>query len=161
MSQKTNLNVSPYYDDFDANQNFYRVLFKPGFPVQSRELTSLQSILQNQIESFGDHVFKDGSVVIPGNVTYNDSYYAVKINPTHVGLSVGLYLNNLIGKKIKGQTSQITAVIQNVLTNVESESNDYTLYVKYITSDANFRPGQFLNGETLILQENQVLTLYL
>ena len=154
MSQKTNLNVSPYYDDFDANQNFYRVLFKPGFPVQSRELTSLQSILQNQIESFGDHVFKDGSVVIPGNVTYNDSYYAVKINPTHVGLSVGLYLNNLIGKKIKGQTSQITAVIQNVLTNVESESNDYTLYVKYITSDANFRPGQLLDGETLILQEN-------
>ena len=140
MSQKTNLNVSPYYDDFDANQNFYRVLFKPGFPVQSRELTTLQSILQNQVESFGNHVFKDGSVVIPGNVTYNESYHAVKINSTHVGLSVGLYLNNLIGKKIKGQTSQITAVIQNVLTNVESESNDYTLYVKYITSDANFTP---------------------
>ena len=35
MSQKTNLNVSPYYDDFDPNSNFYRVLFKPGFPVQS------------------------------------------------------------------------------------------------------------------------------
>ena len=154
MSQKTNLNVSPYYDDFDANQNFYRVLFKPGFPVQSRELTTLQSILQNQVESFGNHVFKDGSVVIPGNVTYNESYHAVKINSTHVGLSVGLYLKNLIGKKIKGQTSQITAIVQNVLTNVESESNDYTLYVKYITSDANFRPGQFLNGETLILQEN-------
>ena len=60
MSQKTNLNVSPYYDDFDANQNFYRVLFRPGFPVQSRELTTLQSILQNQIESFGNNIFKDG-----------------------------------------------------------------------------------------------------
>ena len=71
MSQKTNLNVSPYYDDFDANQNFYRVLFRPGFPVQSRELTTLQSILQNQIESFGNNIFKDGSVVIPGNITYN------------------------------------------------------------------------------------------
>ena len=60
MSQKTNLNVSPYYDDFDPNDNFYRVLFKPGFPVQSRELTSLQSILQNQVKSFGNHIFKDG-----------------------------------------------------------------------------------------------------
>ena len=58
MSQKTNLNVSPYYDDFDPNDNFYRVLFKPGFPVQSRELTSLQSILQNQVKSFGNHIFK-------------------------------------------------------------------------------------------------------
>ena len=61
MSQKTNLNVSPYYDDFDKANNFYRVLFKPGFPVQARELTGLQSILQNQIESFGSHMFKEGS----------------------------------------------------------------------------------------------------
>ena len=30
MSQKTDLNISPYFDDFDANKNFYKVLFKPG-----------------------------------------------------------------------------------------------------------------------------------
>ena len=23
MTQKTNLNISPYFDDFDANKNFY------------------------------------------------------------------------------------------------------------------------------------------
>ncbi len=154
MSQKTNLNVSPYYDDFDANQNFYRVLFRPGFPVQSRELTTVQSILQNQIESLGNNIFKDGSVVIPGNVTYNSLYYAVKLNPTHVGLSVGLYLNELIGKKIKGQTSQLTAVVQNVITDVESTTDDYTIYVKYITSDNNFKINQFTDGESLLLQEN-------
>ena len=124
MSQKTNLNVSPNYDDFDANKNFYRVLFKPGFPVQSRELTTLQSILQNQISSFGSHIFKDGSVVLPGSISYNPQYYAVKINPTHVGLSVGLYLNQLVGKKIKGQTSELVAVVQKVLFNTESESED-------------------------------------
>ena len=32
MSQKTNLNISPYYDDFDKDDQFYKVLFKPGFP---------------------------------------------------------------------------------------------------------------------------------
>ena len=127
MSQKTNLNVLPYFDDFDPNKNFYRVLFKPGFPVQSRELTTLQSILQNQIQSFGSHIFKDGSVVVPGNVTYNSKYYAVKLNPTHVGLSVGLYLNQLVGKRIRGQSSQLSAIVQNVLTNTESETGDYTL----------------------------------
>jgi hypothetical protein len=154
MSQKTNLNVSPYYDDFDPNDNFYRVLFKPGFPVQSRELTSLQSILQNQVKSFGNHIFKDGSIVIPGNITYNPTYYAVKINPTHVGLSVGIYLDQLVGKKIKGQTSQITAVVQKVLKNTESETGDYTLYVKYITADANFSVSQFTDAETLIALDN-------
>ena len=154
MSQKTNLNVSPYYDDFDANQNFYRVLFRPGFPVQSRELTTLQSILQNQIESFGNNIFKDGSVVIPGNITYNSLYYAIKLNPTHVGLSVGLYLNDLIGKKIKGQNSQLLAVVQNVIKNTESDTGDYTIYVKYISSDSTFNISQFTDGEPLILQEN-------
>ena len=83
MSQKTNLNISPYYDDFDQADNFYKVLFRPGRPVQARELTTLQSILQNQVESFGKHVFKEGSLVIPGSVTYDDSYYSVKIESEH------------------------------------------------------------------------------
>jgi len=156
MSQKTNLNVSPYYDDFDANKNFYRVLFKPGFPVQSRELTTLQSILQNQIASFGSHIFKDGSVVLPGSISYNPQYYSVKINPTHVGLSVGLYLNQLVGKKIKGQTSGLVAVVQKVLFNTESETEDYTLYVKYVSADSAFEISQFRDGETLIMEENLV-----
>ena len=53
MAQKTNLNINPYFDDFDAEKNFYKVLFNPGRPIQSRELNTIQSILQNQIESFG------------------------------------------------------------------------------------------------------------
>ena len=50
MPQKTNLNVSPYFDDFEESKNYQKVLFKPGSPVQARELTTLQTILQNQIE---------------------------------------------------------------------------------------------------------------
>ncbi len=73
MSQKTNLNISPYYDDFNDDNNFYRVLFRPGRPVQARELTTLQSVLQNQIESFGSHVFKEGSMVLPGGVNYDNT----------------------------------------------------------------------------------------
>ena len=36
MPQKTNLNISPYYDDFSKDNQFYRVLFNPGRPVQAR-----------------------------------------------------------------------------------------------------------------------------
>ena len=43
------------------HENFHRVLFRPAFAVQARELTQLQTILQNQIERFGEHIFKDGS----------------------------------------------------------------------------------------------------
>jgi len=49
MPQKTNLNISPYYDDFNKDDQFYKILFKHGYPVQARELTGLQSLLQNQV----------------------------------------------------------------------------------------------------------------
>ena len=111
MPQKTNLNINPFFDDFDKNDNFYRVLFKPAFPVQARELTQLQSILQNQVESFGSHMFKEGSMVIPGNINYNDEYSAVKINPDHLGIDVTVYTKQLHGKKLRGQTSGIVAVV--------------------------------------------------
>ena len=75
----TNFNVSPYYDDFAESKNFHRVLFRPSFSVQGRELTQLQTILQNQIERFGEHVFKDGAMVIPGQVTLNTDYEYVKL----------------------------------------------------------------------------------
>ena len=65
MPLQTNLNVSPYFDDFQADNDFAKVLFKPGYPVQARELTTLQSILQNQIERFVKHFFKEGAKVIP------------------------------------------------------------------------------------------------
>ena len=55
-----NLNVSPYYDDFDDTKNFNRVLFRPGYAVQARELTQLQTLLQSQIGKFGNHIFKNG-----------------------------------------------------------------------------------------------------
>ena len=62
MPQKTNLNINPFFDDFDKDDNFYRVLFKPGFPVQARELTTLQTLLQDQIDTFGQGVYKEGSI---------------------------------------------------------------------------------------------------
>ena len=53
-------NTSPYFDDFDENKQFYRILFRPGYPVQARELTQLQTALQKQIARFGNHVFAHG-----------------------------------------------------------------------------------------------------
>jgi hypothetical protein len=73
MAQKTNLNINPYYDDFDPEKNYQKVLYKPGFPVQARELTTSQSILQNQLESFGTNIFKDGSLVVPGSIAYDNN----------------------------------------------------------------------------------------
>jgi hypothetical protein len=59
----TNFNINPYYDDFDADKGFLRILFRPGYAVQARELTQMQTILQEQFGRFGNGIYKDGSPV--------------------------------------------------------------------------------------------------
>ena len=155
MPQKTNLNINPYYDDFDKEDNFYRVLFKPGFPVQARELTTLQSILQNQIESFGSHIFKEGSMVIPGGVTFDANYNSVRLNYDHLGIDVNIYANNLVGKKLRGQTSGVVAVVDKWLDVSESEGiTDLTLFVRYLNADNDGEVVPFTDGEVLITEES-------
>mgnify|MGYP003331530421 FL=1 len=157
MPQKTNLNISPYYDDFDKYKNFYRVLFKPGYPVQARELTTLQSILQNQVESFGSHIFKEGSMVIPGNVNYDNQYYSVKLNADHLGIDVSVYVKKLVGKRLRGQTSGIVATVDKYLNISQSEGiTNLTLFVKYLQSGDNNQVAQFADGEVLITEESFV-----
>ena len=69
MPSKTDFNVSPYYDDFSTSKNFHRVMYRPGYAVQARELTTQQSLLQDQIEKVGTHLFEHGAMVITGDVT--------------------------------------------------------------------------------------------
>jgi len=157
MSQKTNLNINPYYDDFDSSKNFLKVLFKPGYPVQSRELTTLQSILQNQVEDFASHIFKEGSVVVPGNIGYDEQFYAVKVNTTQFGVDISLYIENFVGKTITGQISGVTAKIQKVVLPTESDDVEYiTLYVKYLKSNESFEFSEFIDQELLSANENVV-----
>ena len=68
-------NISPYYDDFDPNNKFLRMLFKPGYAVQARELTQLQTVLQNQISKIGDHLFKDGSRIVAAPISVRNANF--------------------------------------------------------------------------------------
>ena len=153
MAQKTNFNINPYFDDFDAEKNFYKVLFNPGRPIQSRELNTIQSILQNQIESFGSHVFKEGSKVIPGSIHYDSAYSAVKVNPTSFGIEISQYIDKFIGKRIQGQASGLRAVIKNVVL-PNNDISDITLYVKYLESGDTLSGGTFIDGESLLSTED-------
>ena len=150
MPQQTNLNVAPYFDDYDSSDDFYRVLFKPGFPVQARELTTLQSILQNQIEKFGQHFFKEGAKVIPGNTGYNQIYYGIQIQNNYQGVPVSAYADQLIGTKITGQRSGVSAIVDNLILPEESERGQLTVYINYLNSSTTNNSSQeFFDGEEL------------
>ena len=138
----TNFNVSPYYDDFAESKNFHRVLFRPSFAVQGRELTQLQTILQNQIERFGEHVFKDGAMVIPGQVSLNTDYEYVKLasHTTSTAASIS-------GTTLTGATSGVVAEVTN--TSESSSTAAATLYVTYTKTGTNNTSRTFTEGETV------------
>ena len=154
MPQQTNLNVAPYFDDFDPVNDYHRVLFKPGYPVQARELTSLQSILQNQIERFGQHFFKEGEKVIPGNTGYNRRYFCVQLVNNFQGVPVAAYAEQLVGTKITGLTSGVTAFVDSVLLPEDSERGNLTLYINYLdSSTTNNATQNFSDAEELACNE--------
>ena len=150
MPQETNLNTAPYFDDFDPQNNYYKVLFKPGYPVQARELTTLQSMLQDQIEQFGNHVFKEGDSVTGGGVRYINSLPSVIVNTTFSGINVSNYISDLNGSTLIGTVSGVKARVKAHLNESAFPGQPYTLYVNYLSS-----PGgntTFIEGETLAIE---------
>ena len=155
MPQKTNLNVNPYYEDFDASKNFYKILFRPGYSIQGRELTQVQSILQNQIESFGKYAFKQGEQVIPGEVGLNTKLDYVKLSSvSEVAVSEGddiVYkkydISQLVGQQLKGLTSGVVGTV--LSTKLATESTADTVFVSYLNSGNSNTEPTFRQGETL------------
>ena len=148
MPAKTDFNVSPYWDDYNISDDFYRVLFRPGYAVQARELTTLQSILQNQIEQFGNHVFKDGALVIPGSLAYDSKYYALKLQSTFGSNTVATYLSQYVGATITGATSGVTAQVINYSVADSSTGDPDTLFIKYITTST-------VDNSTVVFSDNE------
>ena len=111
MPFKTNLNVTPYYDDFSAANNFQQILARPGFAVQAREVTQMQSILKNQIEQIGNFLLKEGAMVVPGSARITGLQF-IKLENKDVNLDSNIkeyerllklnkHMNELFKKKLR------------------------------------------------------------
>lgn len=130
---------APYYNDFDSESGFHQILFKPGLSVQARELTQIQSILRDQIAKFGGHIFKHGSVVIPGNSSADLTVCFVKLQTTAYDLTT------LVGLDITSSISGLRGLIRAVIPQGVSAGGLYVSY--YNTGSAGEKV--FSNSDTL------------
>ena len=142
MPSSTDFNLSPYYDDFSEANNFHRILFRPAFSVQARELTQSQTILQNQIERFGDHMFKQGAMVIPGQVSIDTNYTSIKLT-SKTASSINAY-NNAV---LTGASSGVKAKVIGVSATDGTDPD--TLFIKYDQNGTDNTSSVFTAGETL------------
>jgi len=170
MPINTDLNVSPYFDDFDIEKQFYRVLFKPGYSVQARELTQLQTSLQNQVEQFGDNIFKEGSIVKGCVFTNLSDLKFVKVENREASETLNQtyfnpesYISNRTTTKdtlggvetevdivyvLYGQTSQVSAQVIDASAGFTTRPpNLNTFFIRYLNSEGSAK--EFTAGETI------------
>ena len=142
----TTLASAPYYDDFDETKKFHRVLFRPSFPVQARELTQLQSILQNQIERFGDGVFKQGSIIKGCAPTVIPDAVYVAIPDANASFSAANV--SYVGAILYGANSGVQARILKGQDGFSGSSDPSKFFVRYTSTGKNGVTG-FQEGETI------------
>jgi hypothetical protein len=150
-----NLNTRPYYDDFDSAKNFHKILFVPGNPVQARELTQIQSILQHQIKMQGDHIFKNGTMVIPGNVFYDNNVTVLRLKASYDGTVTDTILSTLIGTTL---TSQSVATLTAKVIHVQASTPDFQyplVFIKYTSASAT--RDTFNKEELLVTDTAQII----
>lgn len=148
--QTTTLAQTPYFDDYDETKNYHRVLFKPSVAVQARELTQLQTILQNQIERFGDNIFRTGTIIKGCSLTTDDQYYYVKLFDTQINGN-SYTLSALTNTYVTESSSNLTAVSVNYKTGGQQTDPDLnTLYIKYLNTGTGGQKA-FSNGATLTI----------
>jgi hypothetical protein len=141
-----NFNTEPYYDDFDEDSKFYRILYRPGFAVQARELTQMQTILQNQISRFGDHIFKEGAMVIPGQTSIDTDVGYVKLESTYGGVLTDTIIENFLGLTVQN-TSGLQAEV--ISFTKSSGSDPSALYVRYKNSGDDNTTRVFADGDVI------------
>ena len=144
MPSPTDFNLSPYYDDFAESKKFHRVLFRPAFAVQARELTQAQTQVQNQIEKVSDHLFEKGAMVIPGEIGYDLNYSSVKLTSIASANTLAQFTTDTV---LTGGSSGVKARI--IGTDALSGSDPDTLYVKYNDSGTDNTKTSFTDGETI------------
>ena len=154
MPSPTDFNLSPYFDDFTESKKFHRVLFRPAFAVQARELTQSQTQLQNQIEKVSDHLFEKGAMVIPGEIGYDLNYYAVKLTSIASANTLAQFTTDTV---LTGGSSGVKARI--IGTDALSGSDPDTLYVKYNDSGTNNANSAFTHGETITATNSDSVAL--
>lgn len=147
---ETPLDISPYFDSGveEIAKNYYRILFKPTNAVQVRELNAIQDIIQNQIESFGDNIFKRGTIIQGCNFIFYNNYPYVKIIDNDL-TGTPINVNQFLGLNVVDSANLISLVVGVAPGFVSQDPNLNTLYLRYLNSGNTGSMTAYSAGESL------------
>lgn len=166
------LSAAPFFDDFSAADNYYRILFRPAVAIQARELTAAQDILQNQISDFADTIYKSGSIVSGCSIEFIPDIEWVMIADTFTTNSALAQDDpELTGSVIVGANSGVQAYLVATASGFAAQ-NPGKFFIRYTAPGSNnvtrFSPGELLNVyssntsyiEDVVLQCNSAVSYF-
>lgn len=148
MPLETNLSRNPYFNDYEETKDYYGILYKPSVAVQARELNQMQTILQKQIERFGDHVFKSGTIISGVNFRYLPNYQYIKILDLQVDLQPVTPVT-YEGLFVRNSSNLVARVVKSASGFQQKDPDLNTLYLQYINSSTTGNTSVYANGEVL------------
>ena len=154
MPIQSNLSVSPYFDDYDYDADYYRILFKPATAVQVRELNQLQTILQRQIEEFGDTILQRGTLLDGCQASFSTAIPFVKLLDETVD-GAAANVSDYVGLFARGETGNTIALVVDAVNGFVAQDPDLkTLYLRYLDAGSNSNTTTFAKNETLEIYNN-------
>jgi len=139
--------VRPFYDDFDESKNFHKILAQPGYAVQAREVTQLQTILQNQIERLSLHLFEQGSSVVGGDMSVSD---IKTMNLASTYANTNIVAANFLNKTIRYADANNMVIARVVNTAESSNTEPPCLQLRFLTGD------EFVAGDTIKVDSEEI-----
>jgi hypothetical protein len=129
---------SDYYDDYTLNgvgeKNYVKILFKPGYSVQVRELNQMQSMLQDQIHRLGSTIYNQDKAILGCKVNFNPTIDRIDFKLTlDPNLSKATILEN-ITTITSGNNLIATVIGYKDIEEEVGEPDKVRFYVKYTNS---------------------------
>lgn len=125
-----------YKDDFVDSDNYHRILFNSGKALQAREVTQLQTIIQEEISRFGSNIFIEGGMVQGSGYTVNNSLEFIKLASNQLPSDV----TTLIGQEFTEDSTGLSFKISEVVLAATTGDAD-TLYGKYVKNTTQVAGG--------------------
>jgi hypothetical protein len=120
-----NLNINPYWDDFNPDKNYQRVLAVPGRVEQAREFTTIQTMLQHQITRLASLQYRDGQVIAGCLLAVNNAKTQATISAGQVyAEGVVIDFEDSVTISISGSGREIIGLVktEEIVTEVEDPS---------------------------------------
>lgn len=152
MPIETDISIAPYHDSHDPLNNYNRLLFQPGVSVQVRELNELQTMLQEQIERFGNNIFKRGTIIDGCNFIFYSTYPYVKILDQQIDGAPAV-VSSLEGAYVRNSANLVALIIDSYDGFESTDPDLKTLYLKYLNSGSSGNTSKFASGQALTVYD--------